>query len=186
MVIHHDWPVCLLLGRVGGNNRTSILVAPPGPTPIKNQGGDPVIRHFADRPLGTTAHCRLFEPGVEFVNPGKPPDFSLSRKGIRTVSKSTLRAAKRKQANRRIPILVIVGGVLLLAIAAFFALRRPPSAPFQPEVTGAPAIRVDKEKVDLGQMKLGTNAKVSFKVTNVGDVPLRFTEAPYIEVKEGC
>lgn len=101
------------------------------------------------------------------------------------MSKSTPRAAKRKQANRKPPILVIVGGMLLLVLAAFFALRRP-AAPFQAEVIGAPGIRVDKQDVDLGQVKLGNNVKVSFKVTNVGDQPLRFTEAPYIEVLEGC
>jgi MYXO-CTERM domain-containing protein len=102
------------------------------------------------------------------------------------VSKSTIRSARRKQVNRKTPILVIVGGVLLLGLVAFFALRRQPSAPFQPQVTGAPGIQVDKEKVDLGQVKLGVNTKVSFKVTNVGDQSLRFTEAPYIELKEGC
>jgi hypothetical protein len=47
-------------------------------------------------------------------------------------------------------------------------------------------LKADKEKVDLGQVKLGQNVKVAFVLTNVGDKPLRFTEAPYIEVKEGC
>jgi hypothetical protein len=45
---------------------------------------------------------------------------------------------------------------------------------------------VDREQVDLGNVQLGQTAEVSFRVTNVGDQPLRFSEVPYIEVLEGC
>jgi hypothetical protein len=45
---------------------------------------------------------------------------------------------------------------------------------------------VDKEKVDLGEVKLGKTVEVSFELTNVGDQTLRFSEQPFIEVKEGC
>jgi hypothetical protein len=54
------------------------------------------------------------------------------------------------------------------------------------EVNGAPSIKVDKEQVDLGDVKLGKTVEVTFKVTNVGDQTLRFQEQPYIEVVEGC
>ena len=33
---------------------------------------------------------------------------------------------------------------------------------------------------------LGKTVQVDFKLTNVGDQPLTFTEAPYVEVVEGC
>lgn len=57
---------------------------------------------------------------------------------------------------------------------------------FTPEVIGAAKLKVDKESVDLGDRKVGQPVSVSFEITNVGDQPLRFTQLPYIEVKEGC
>jgi hypothetical protein len=45
---------------------------------------------------------------------------------------------------------------------------------------------VDKERVDFGDRKLGTEVDISLQVTNIGDQPLRFAEKPYIEVVEGC
>ncbi len=35
-------------------------------------------------------------------------------------------------------------------------------------------------------MPLGQTVEVSFQVSNAGDQPLRFSQAPYIEVLEGC
>jgi hypothetical protein len=54
------------------------------------------------------------------------------------------------------------------------------------EVKGAPALQVDKEKVDFGNVTLGQTVEVKFEVANVGDQPLRFTKKPYVEVIEGC
>ena len=79
----------------------------------------------------------------------------------------------------------VAGSALVLLIAVFFAFQKKPSA-YIPEVTGGPSLKVDKEEVDLGDVKLGSPVKVSFDITNVGDKPLRFMEDPYIEVREGC
>jgi hypothetical protein len=38
----------------------------------------------------------------------------------------------------------------------------------------------------LGDQSLGSNAHVSFTLTNEGDGALSLTKAPYVEVKEGC
>ena len=73
---------------------------------------------------------------------------------------------------------LLAGLSLLIGCAA-----APASAP---EVTGAARLKVDKESVDLGDRKVGQPVSVSFEITNVGDQPLRFTQLPYIEVKEGC
>ena len=84
------------------------------------------------------------------------------------------------------PALFGLGGLLLLALA-FLALKGGGSGTKAAiEVNGAPGIKVDKEQVDLGNVKLGQTVKVMFKVTNVGDQALRFNEQPYIEVVEGC
>ncbi len=99
------------------------------------------------------------------------------------------KSAKRRKTNRS-PLILVGLGVLLVILAAVFALRRPasggPPAPFTPDVKGAAAIRADKDMVNLGDQKLGSTADVSFTITNTGDQPMRFTKQPYVEVKEGC
>lgn len=78
-----------------------------------------------------------------------------------------------------------LAGAAILLIAAFFAFQKKPTS-FTPEVTGSPSLKADKEKVDLGDVKLGQTVEVSFEIRNVGDQPLKFSKAPFIEVKEGC
>lgn len=93
--------------------------------------------------------------------------------------------SRRKQNPTWLPILAVAGGILLLALATF-ALRNDATPKAQVEVKGSPSLKANKEKVDLGNVKLGQTVEVSFQLTNVGDQTLRFTEAPYIEVMEGC
>lgn len=91
---------------------------------------------------------------------------------------------KHQQNNAKwIPVVVAIVGFLLIG-AAFFAFREKPGAAI--EVTGSASLKVDKEKVDLGDVPLNQPVKVSFLLTNVGDETLRFTEDPYVEVVEGC
>ena len=84
------------------------------------------------------------------------------------------------------PLAGIIGGVLLVGLAAFAFWRGQAAPRPAPEVTGAPRLRVDQEKVDLGNVRLGQTVEVSFRVSNVGDQALRFTAPPYVEVVEGC
>ncbi len=96
--------------------------------------------------------------------------------------------SRRKQKQRRpnrTPLFLLIGGAIVLLIAAFFVFRKP-APPYVPEVTGGPSLKVDREQIDLGEKKLGSTTAASFTVTNVGDQPLRFAEAPQMEVKEGC
>lgn len=92
---------------------------------------------------------------------------------------------RRNQLSKWMPILLALGGVLLITLA-LFALRGKSSPKAAIEVTGAPRLKVDQEKIDLGDMKFNQIAKVSFQLTNVGDQTLRFPKNPYIEVVEGC
>ena len=92
---------------------------------------------------------------------------------------------RQKQGPKWWPILVALGGMLLIVLA-FFGLRDKPTPKTPLEVSGSPSLKVDKEKVDLGNVKLGQTVQVSFQLTNVGDQPLRFSKQPYIEVMEGC
>ena len=101
-------------------------------------------------------------------------------------AKSKKYPKKRQRQNRRwLPILIALGGLLLVTLA-FVALRDKPAPGAAVEVAGAPSLKVDKEKVDLGEVKLGKTVEVTFQLTNVGDQTLRFSKAPYVEVVEGC
>ena len=102
--------------------------------------------------------------------------------------KSTPNKSKRNRGRNQTPwpIWATLGGVILVAIAVFVVSRGNSSPKAAIEVTGSPSLKVDKEEVNLGEVKLGKTVEVSFLLTNVGDMTLKFTEAPTIEVKEGC
>lgn len=57
---------------------------------------------------------------------------------------------------------------------------------FIPEVNGAPSLKADQEWIDFGDVRAGEWVSASFMLTNVGNEPLRFSEEPYIEVRQGC
>lgn len=106
-------------------------------------------------------------------------------------TKSRRIAARHKQKTRRsIGSLVIAGGSLALigivVVLIFGGDGMSSAPPSTPEVSGAPALKANQEVVDLGDVYLGRTVNASFVLTNVGDQPLLFTEAPYVEVVEGC
>lgn len=74
---------------------------------------------------------------------------------------------------------MIGGGVLLIAAALFIAFGNGDGG-------GAPALAVDQEVIDYGDVKFNTNLTFEIKVSNIGEGTLRFKEKPYIEVREGC
>jgi len=89
---------------------------------------------------------------------------------------------KRKMQSKKLPaplIALVIGGVLLVAIAMFFAFGGNDGG-------GTPKLVVDQEKIDYGDVKFGVNKTFAIKVTNTGDGLLRFKEKPYIQVLEGC
>ena len=82
--------------------------------------------------------------------------------------------------------LIIVAGVVLVAVAMLSNNGSSTAAPTAPTTSGAPALTVDKDRFDFGNVKLGQTVQISFEVTNTGDAPLRFKEKPYVEVAAGC
>ena len=94
--------------------------------------------------------------------------------------------------------MVAVGAVLIVLMALSNAPRASVptlvSVPTQRSGSGlsssaanaGPKLAADKTKIDLGNVPLGQTVSVSFEITNIGDQSLQFSEAPYIEVKEGC
>lgn len=105
------------------------------------------------------------------------------------MSRKKNRKSTRKNTGRfNMPLLVALGGFVLVAAALFAVWKsgQPQPATVPVEVAGQPSLKVDKEKIDFGDVKVGDQVSASFTLTNVGDKTLRFTEDPYIEVREGC
>lgn len=103
------------------------------------------------------------------------------------MSQKAIRVTQRKRQKRLKSLSMIgIGGLLLVLVAAFLIKAAQPGPKAAVEVAGSPSLKVDKENVDLGYVKLGKTVDVSFLLTNVGDQPLKLSEAPYVEVVEGC
>ena len=98
-------------------------------------------------------------------------------------NKKHLRHSRKKQLW---PMILLLAGGVLLVIGAVSVLNKPSQPKATIEISGAPSLKVDREKVDLGNVKLGQTVEVKFQIMNVGDQTLRFSKAPYIEVLEGC
>ncbi len=101
------------------------------------------------------------------------------------VKSSRSKYSRANPNSSKKPLILIIGGAMLLLVAVFFAFARQP----QPTIDvagGTPKIKADKEFVDLGDQKLGNTVQVSFTISNEGDGTLRLTKEPYVEVKEGC
>ncbi len=96
--------------------------------------------------------------------------------------------SQKKTTRRRLPLplWIALAGLAALATALLFDFdiggRK---VDFTPEVQGA-AMKVDNEKIDYGDVRLGNTVKTEFRVTNIGSQDLRFESVPYVEVKEGC
>lgn len=100
------------------------------------------------------------------------------------------RFQKQRRKQSRKPLLFIYGiGSLAFFLLVFLGLKAlgevtSPKAPIL--VKGAPSLAVDQKEVDLWTIKLGETVSYKFTLTNVGDQPLKITEAPYTELIEGC
>lgn len=100
--------------------------------------------------------------------------------------KSTGVRHTRSPIGRYWPLLV-AGGGLLLVLATVWATRGDNSTSQAPvEIAGAPSLKVDQEKIELGDVRLGEWVSASFELTNIGDQPLKITGQPFIEVAAGC
>ena len=101
------------------------------------------------------------------------------------------RTRRKSDSLLKNPLFVILGGLILVAVALFVLWRvNQPGVtklpPVNVEVSGSPSLKVDQDKVDLGDVPLNETVTVTFQLANTGDETLRFTKEPYIEVKEGC
>ncbi len=107
-----------------------------------------------------------------------------------TKSRGKSAAARRgKQPTRRLPWPVWIGiGGLLLVLAGIAFLARPgtQAAAVAPQVTGQARLAVDQDKIDFGTVPLNKTVQATFKLTNVGDKPLKILGNPTVQVLKGC
>ncbi len=101
-------------------------------------------------------------------------------------SKKAQRLKQSRRQKRLASLALVLGGGLLFGLALWAFLWKDAAQKAAIEVNGAPSLKVDREQVDLGNVKLGKTVSVAFTITNVGDQPLRFAKRPYVEVVEGC
>ena len=95
---------------------------------------------------------------------------------------------KSKPGKSSLPLILVGGGAILLLLAAIFIYNsnKPQKSEVPLEVSGAPALKLDQERIDFGDVKVDTPVTATFELANVGDQPLRFSEVPKVEVVEGC
>jgi hypothetical protein len=105
-------------------------------------------------------------------------------------TKKRLEAARRQKQKQVTSLSLMGAGILVLItmIAAILWKGQPGknAAETAPDGSGAASLKVNQEKIDLGNVKLGKEVSVSFTLTNDGNSPLKLTKDPYIEVAAGC
>jgi hypothetical protein len=112
----------------------------------------------------------------------------MSTSGNKKYPPTGNRKAQGKSEKPGPAIILIGGGVILLLLAAVFVYTssRSPKSDLPLEVSSAPALKVDQERIDFGDVKVDTPVTARFEIANVGDQPLRFSQVPKVEVVEGC
>ena len=99
------------------------------------------------------------------------------------MSKKKRRVQRKQKQTISTPVFILmIGGALLVAAGILFGVQKLGGG----DDSGTPALAVDQDTIQYGDVKFNTNLTFEIKVTNTGDGTLRFKEEPYIEVREGC
>jgi hypothetical protein len=93
---------------------------------------------------------------------------------------------KLKPKRSLLPLWLALAGLGLIILGGWAISNSNNQPKANIEVKGAPRMKVEKDSIDHGDVKLGNQIRDDVTVTNIGDRPLRFAQAPYLEVKEGC
>ena len=76
-------------------------------------------------------------------------------------------------------VALIVGGVLVWTSSG-------PGTAVTPQVEGAPKLVVDQTVVDEGYLQYNAPVRTTYRLSNVGDQPLKIVGQPMVELVEGC
>lgn len=99
------------------------------------------------------------------------------------------RAARRKERQRNLTPIVVVGSILILVATGLLLVmnRSDAGQPAVPvTVSGSPRLQVDRDLIDFGEVPVGRMVKASFVLSNTGDQALTISHPPVPEVLEGC
>ena len=90
------------------------------------------------------------------------------------------RSRRPKRQRSILLILIGIGALVLVGLAAFFVWQGNSGG------GGSPQLTVDQKLIDYGNLKDYTEKSFTITVTNTGTGILRFKEKPYVQVVEGC
>ena len=76
-------------------------------------------------------------------------------------------------------LLLIVGGVVVWTSSTR-------GTAVTPQVVGAPKLVVDETVVDEGYLQYNVPVRTTYRLSNVGDQPLKIVGQPMVELVEGC
>jgi hypothetical protein len=108
------------------------------------------------------------------------------------MSKKTRRKRKqqrRSQAQRRIPWLWMAAGGAVVVVLAALLVSQPWSGAdpeVTPEVFGSPRLKVDQSEIDHGYVRYNVPVRSTFRLSNVGDQPLKIVDTPQVLLVKGC
>jgi len=99
-----------------------------------------------------------------------------------------LRHKKNQTPSRRVSWhwLAIIGVLLLIAGSAVIWTSSQNRSPVTPQLTGAPKLVVDQTMADEGYLQYNVPVRTTFRLSNVGDQPLKIVGRPMVELVEGC
>jgi hypothetical protein len=76
-------------------------------------------------------------------------------------------------------LLLIVGGVVVW-------ISSNQETAVTPQVVGSPKLAVDQTVVDEGYLQYNVPVRTTYRLSNVGDQPLKIVGQPMVELVEGC
>ncbi len=100
------------------------------------------------------------------------------------------RNQKRREAStRQLPWLLLAVGGFAILVVGILAVAQPWSGdepPADSQVGGSPRLAVDQTTIDEGYIKYNVPIRTTFRLSNVGDQPLKIVDTPQVELVEGC
>lgn len=95
-------------------------------------------------------------------------------------------AVRKPTIGSTITWLAISIGVATFFVMAIYLLILRQGPPYEPEITGRPAVQVSETRFEYGDVHYNTPITTSFQVKNIGDQTLFILGDPQIQVLEGC